>query len=189
MSAVLLGVRWLVFGSVALLAAGALAGMAVQRRLLNPFGRPARAIRDMTDPLLKPIERRLLRGGGNPQNAPWWLMAIAIIGGILVITAVDWITGQVLTLIHAASSGGRGLLWLVIDWSFSLLIFALLVRVIGSWFGIGPYNRWMRPFHTLTEWFLRPLRQFIPPFGPMDITPLVAWLLLIVLRSALLGIL
>jgi len=58
------------------------------------------------------------------------------------------------------------------------LIIALIVRVIGSWFGKGRFNRWMRPAYRLTDWIVEPLRRFVPPIGMIDITPLVAWLLL-----------
>ncbi len=183
------GLRYLVLGAVGLTALAAAGAMAVQRRWLNPFGRPARAVRDLTDPMLKPIERRLLRGGGNPQNAPWWLMAVAIIGGILLLTVTQWLAAQIYALVSAAAHGGRSLLWLIVDWSFSLLMLALVVRVIGSWMGAGRYNRWMRPFYALTEWMLAPLRQVIPALGPFDVTPIVAWFLLILLRRAVLGIL
>jgi YggT family protein len=181
--------RWVVLAAVATTVAAGAAAMAVQRRVLNPFGRPARAIRDATDPFLKPIERRLLRSGGNPQNAPWWLIGAAIVGGILTITLAQWLLAQVSAALHAAQYGGRGVLWLLVDWTFGLLILALIVRVIGSWLGATRWTTWMRPFHWLTEWFLRPLRQVIPPFGPFDLSPLVAWLILMLLRSQVLGIL
>ena len=186
MNAMLLVLRYAVFGVAATALVAALAAMAVQRRTLNPFGRPARVIRGLTDPLLKPFERRLLRGGGNPQNAPWWLVASAVFGGILSITAVEWIVRQVFMLLGAATGGARPILALLIDWTFSLLMLALIVRVIGSWIGATRYTRWMRPFVALTEWFLGPLRSVLPAFGPFDFSPLVAWFLLSLLRSFIL---
>ena len=33
----------------------------------------------------------------------------------------------------------------------------------------------MKPFYAATEWMLAPLRRVIPAFGPLDLTPLVAW--------------
>ena len=73
--------RYAVLAVAGAAALGALAAMAVQSRAINPFGRTARAIRRLTDPLLVPIERRVLRAGGNPQAAPWWLIGIAVVGG------------------------------------------------------------------------------------------------------------
>jgi len=64
-----------------------------------------------------------------------------------------------------------------------LLELALIVRVIGSWFGIGSHVPWMRPFYAMTEWFLAPMRRVIPSLGPIDITPIIAWFVLSLIGS------
>lgn len=184
----LLLVRYTVFGLVALAALGALAAMMVQRRVLSPFGRPARMLRDLTDPFLKPIERRVLRSGGNPQSAPLWLVGGALLAGILAVTAADWVAGEATLLLAAVDGGARSIAWLIADWAFNILMFALIVRVLGSWIGIGQYNKWMRPFYLMTEWLLAPLRRILPPIGMMDFSPLVAWFLLSILRRAVLSL-
>jgi YggT family protein len=175
--------RYAVFAAAALAALGALAAMAVQARTINPFGRAARLIRRATDPVLLPIERRILRAGGTPQSAPWWLIGIAVVGGIVVITAVEWLAGQYLAVEAAASFGPGSVLRLAVDWAFNLVMIALVVRIIGSWLGASRYTRWMRPFVFLTEWMLAPLRRIVPPFGIFDLTPLVAWFLLQLARG------
>ncbi len=184
----LLVVRYTVFALVALAALAALAAMMVQRRVLNPFGRPARLLRDLTDPLVKPIERRVLRAGGNPQSAPLWLIGGALAAGILAVTAADWVAGEATQVMAAVDGGARSIAWLIADWAFNILMFALIVRVLGSWVGIGQYNRWMRPFYLMTEWLLAPLRRILPPIGMMDFSPLVAWFLLSILRRAVLNL-
>jgi len=165
------------------LALGALAAMAVQARSVNPFGRTARAIRSLTDPLLRPIEHRLLRSGGNPQNAPWWLLGGAVGGGIVLVTAVEWLAGQAALLIGAAGAGAGSALAVVVDWAFNLVLLALVIRIVGSWIGASRYAPWMRPFVWATEWLLAPLRRIVPPVGMFDFTPLVAWLLLEFVRG------
>jgi len=182
-------VRWAVLALVGLAAAAALAAMAVQRRLLDPFGAPARTIRRLTDPLLVPIERRLRRSGANPQSAPWWLLGISLVLGILTITIAEWLIGMATAAAHALAAGPRSTLALVVDLAFGLLMLALVVRVIGSWFGATRYTPWMRPFHTATEWMLGPIRRVLPPLGPMDLSPIAAWLLLTLLRPLVLGLL
>jgi YggT family protein len=182
---VLQALRLLVFAAVAAVAAGALAAMAVQRRIVSPFGHPARLVRRLTDPMLRPFERRLIRSGGNPQSAPWWLLGTALVLGIVGLTAAEWVVREAL-LLEAATAGGPRLLALVLlHWAFSLLMIALLLRVIASWFRVSPYARWMRPVVLATEWLLAPLRRVLPALGPFDLSPLVAWFLLSVLRGAL----
>jgi YggT family protein len=175
--------RYAVLATAALAIFGAFAAMAVQARTINPFGRLARAVRGLTDPLLRPIERRILRGGGNPQSAPWWLVGIAVAGGIALVSGVEWVAGQAYTIAAAADAGPGDALRLAVDWAFSLVILALIVRVVGSWIGASRYTRWMRPFVFLTEWLLAPLRRVIPPLGMFDVTPVVAWFLLQLVRG------
>jgi uncharacterized protein YggT (Ycf19 family) len=80
--------RYLVFAAAVVAAIAALAAMAVQTRRVNPFGRAGQVIRRLTDPFLKPIERRLALSGLNPQHAPWWILGITIFAGILLLTLV-----------------------------------------------------------------------------------------------------
>ena len=190
MTADLLGLlRYLVFAAAVVAAAAALAVMAVQTRRINPFGPPARLIRRLTDPLLTPIERRLARSGLNPQHAPWWLVGITIFAGILLLTLVEWAAIQMLVVRSAIQHGGRSVLYIALDWTFGLLALALLVRVITSWIGVSRYNVWMRPVVLATEWLLAPLRRVLPAFGMVDLSPLVAWLLIQVVRAMVLPLL
>ena len=190
MSAGLLNLlRYLVFVAAAVAATAALAAMAVQTRRINPFGRQGQFIRRVTDPLLRPIEQRLARSRLNPQHAPWWLVGITIFAGILLLTLVEWVAIQVLVLRSAIRHGGRSVLYIVLDWTFGLLGLALVVRVIASWIGVSSYSVWMRPFVLATEWFLAPLRRILPPFGMLDLSPLVAWFLIQLVRAMVLPLL
>ena len=84
----------------------------------------------------------------------------------------------------AAGAGSRGVLRLVVQWIFGILQIALFARVIASWFRGSPSRWWVRWSYTLTEPMLRPLRQLIPPVGgTLDLTPLVAYFLLVLLSG------
>lgn len=78
--------------------------------------------------------------------------------------------------------------WLV-NTAFQVIMLALIVRVVASWFGHGPYTRWLRPAYLLTDWLVTPIRRFLPPFGMIDLSPLVAYVALILLRGLLLALL
>lgn len=152
----------------------ALASWAIRTRRINRLTPLGRFLREITDPVILPVERWLLRRGGNPQAAPWWLFIIVLVGGIVLISAAGWIVGQLSVAARAATSP-RGILRLVIYYAGQLLLIALVIRVIGSWFGAGRYNRWIRWTYGLTDWIIVPLRRIIPPLGVIDITPIVAW--------------
>ena len=91
---------------------------------------------------------------------------------------------------QAASAGGaKGLLVLAVDLAFYALVAAIVVRVVASWFGAGEYHRFIRPFYRATEWLIRPIRRVLPPTGMLDLSPLVAYLVLLLGRALLLGFL
>jgi YggT family protein len=77
----------------------------------------------------------------------------------------------------------------VIGWTFTILQLAILLRVIASWVGLSLYSKWLRWVFVLSEPILRPLRQVIPTLGMIDITPLVAYFLLNIISSVLIGML
>ena len=163
---------FLIFAWSALVAVGS---WALRTHRISPFGFWGQRLRKFTDVPVKPIERWLLKRGGNPQQAGWWLLGGSIIGGILVITLSEWILVQAFRITSAGASGPRGLLRLLAYYAVQIVSIALVVRVVGSWFGVDRYNRWMRPAYSLTDWIVNPLRRIIPPLGMIDITPLVAW--------------
>jgi YggT family protein len=86
-----------------------------------------------------------------------------------------------------AGAGPRAWLITLLSWTFTILRFALLVRVIASWFGASLYSKWMRPIVFLTEWLLEPLRRVLPPFGPLDLSPLVAYFILWIAERVIVG--
>ena len=167
--------RYIVFGVFAYASGVALGSWALRSRYLNPFRGVGKLVRRISDPVMKPVERLVVRRGGNPQNAEWWLLGITVLGGILVISLSDWVIGQVTAVNRSVGSGPRGIARVVVYYSMQILTIAILIRVIGSWFGVGRFNRFMRVFYQLTDWIIEPLRKVIPPIGMIDITPIVAY--------------
>jgi YggT family protein len=160
----------------------------VRTRRINPFGPLARFLRQTVDPLIAPVERRVVRAGGVPATAPWWALATIVIGGIVILSLLGFVRGQVLLVASALQTGGRGIYVLLVTWVFAILQIALIVRVISSWIRISPYSPWIRWTFTITEPILRPLRQVVPSIGMIDITPIVAYFLLRLLQWALLNL-
>jgi YggT family protein len=160
---------------------------AVRTRRVSPFSGVARFFRNSIDPLFAPIEHRLVRRGGIPSNAPWWVLAAVVFGGIAIIWLLGFIREQIIAMALATDGGGRGMLRLLVGWAFGALQIALFVRVIASWFQ-ATSSRWIRWAYVLTEPILRPLRRIIPPLGGgLDLSPLVAYLLISLLSSFIVG--
>lgn len=161
----------------------------VRSGTLQPFGPWPRLVRRVSDPLLRPIEQRLARAGGNPQQAPWWILGIVVAGGLVTISLLGGFFRWILTLRAASAAGPNAFLAVIVHLTFSVLMFALLARVIGSWLGIGRYNRWMRPAYLVTDWLVEPIRRHVPPMGFIDISPLVAYLALMLARMVVMNVL
>lgn len=144
-------------------------------RRISPFSGIARFMRKSVDPLIAPIERRVVRAGGLPASAPLWALGVAVLGGIIVLSLLSFTRTQVLAAGAFTRAGPRGVISLLVSWAFQILRIALLVRVISSWVRVSPYSPWIRWSYTLTEPFLRPLRRVVPTIGLIDVTPIIAY--------------
>jgi len=178
--------RYVVLGAFAVSLLVALAGWLVRTRRISPFGAPGRALRAASDPLIRPVETRLVRAGGNPVHAGWWLVVGVAAGGVLVLTLWNWVVRTAYGVSAAFTQGPRGAIALLIVTAYQILIVALVVRVIASWLGFFRYTRWLRPAYALTDWLVEPIRRVLPPMGGLDWSPLAAWLALVVLKQVLL---
>ncbi len=65
------------------------------------------------------------------------------------------------------------------------LAFAIFFRAIASWFPIDRDGPVLRALDAITEPVLDPLRRVIPSIGMIDISPMVAMILLQVMASFL----
>jgi YggT family protein len=175
-----LRVAFLIGGVV--LGAVAAADWAVRTRRLNPFGSIARFLRARVDPQLAGVERRVLRAGGRPTATPLWALMAYVIAAMLVLAGMEMISSLLRQAVMATTVGGAGLLLLAVRWTFGVLTFALLVRVVASWVPSLGASRWVRWSYGATEWMLRPLRGLIPSLGVIDITPIVAYFALQLLQ-------
>lgn len=77
------------------------------------------------------------------------------------------------------------MIWRALDITLVVLELAILTRVLYSWVDPNPYptNEFKRILWAVTDPILEPLRRFVPPVGMIDFTPLVAILVLVLLRS------
>ena len=158
---------------------------AVRTRKISPFNAIARFCRSTVDPLIAPIERKVVRAGGTPASAPLWALAVVVVGGILLLSFLDVLRTQIVLSMIAAQNGSAGIFHLLVSWTFNILKIALIVRVISSWLPISPYSGWVRWSYALSEPILAPLRRIVPNLGGLDITPILAYFLLNIIESVL----
>lgn len=168
--------RPVIFAVGALTAVAAALSYAARTRRISPFSGIARFMRERVDPwLVGPMERRLLRAGGTPASAPWWALAALIVGGLLLLSGLEFLRDQLAMLAFASAAGAGGIAIALVRWVFGILRIALFARVIASWVGGSPYSKWWRWAFVLTEPILAPLRRIVPTIGMIDITVIVAY--------------
>ncbi len=76
---------------------------------------------------------------------------------------------------------------------FTVYLIIFLVRILLSWIPTVPTRRVPRALydfvHQCTDWLLNFFRRFIPPIGILDLSPIVALIVLYILRSLVISLL
>ena len=174
--------RYTVFGLFALSALVAFGSWLVRTRRISPFSAFGRSLRTMTDAIVRPVERRLVRMGGNPVNAGWWLVIIVAAAGVVFISLMGWAVDAFPAAASQVAGGPADSLRLIIEIAYKILFYAIVVRVVASWLGYFQYTRWLRPVYAITDWIVLPMRRVIPPLGMIDLSPFAALIALWLLR-------
>ena len=77
---------------------------------------------------------------------------------------------------------------LLVSIIFNILYFILVIRIIISWVGADPYNEIVRIVYKITDPLLAPFRALPLRLGAIDFTPIVAFLVLSILKSFIVNI-
>ena len=181
--------RVLVVAALVYATAIVITAWAVRNQRISAFAPWPRFVRKMSNPVLRPLERRVVRMGGNPQEASLWLLGIVVVGGLILISLVQWLTGFSFSITALAQSGPRAWVRFMVYGAFSLLMLALFIRVIASWLPISTDSGFIYPVMSLTDWMVVPIRRVLPPTGMIDLSPMVAWLALWLARTLIMEIL
>lgn len=73
---------------------------------------------------------------------------------------------------------------------FDLIFLVLFITILLSWFpSVKWYNEPFRSLRAFSEIFLSPFRKLIPPIGMIDISPIVAFFCLSILRNIIVNFL
>lgn len=175
---------WVLLGAAAI----ALASWSERTRRVNAFGPVARFSRRYADPLIRPIDERVVRFGGTRSSAPWWWAIAVLVAGGGLISLVGFLRSELAMAHYAIGSGAPAVIRLLVSWTFTALQLAVFIRVLMTWVG-GSGSALGRLCYRMTEWMLAPLRRVIPPVGRVDITPIVAWFGLALLQGFVLRVL
>ena len=155
---------------------------------LNPFGWISRTLRRLSDGFIVPVRGGLRGFGMDPKFAPLVVILISILLGYFILQLVGTIATTLVGVLLGVQSGAViSVLGFILYGLLSIYILLIIIRIVFSWAMISYTNRIMRFLVDATEPLLGPLRRMIPPLGWIDISPLVAFLILWLFQAAIAG--
>lgn len=132
------------------------------------FGNPlTQFVLKVTNPLVIPLRRMVppVRGLDTATLIVVLLLELIVTLGLIKLTCAgnpDVIQLVSLTVLR--------LIYLVLR----IYLFVILIYVLLSWINPGGYHPVAHLLHSIAEPVLRPFRNFIPPIGGIDLSPLFA---------------
>ena len=130
-----------------------------------------------TQPLLKPL-RRIIPGFGGLDLAS---LTLAILVQLVLMVLVILIAGA-----NPAAVGLQLLVWAIIAVTslfLKIFFFAMIISVILSWVAPGSTSPGAELVNQITEPALAPFRRFLPSMGGLDISPILAFMVIQLIQS------
>jgi YggT family protein len=134
------------------------------------------------------MRRGLMGFGIDPKYSPVVVILIAILLGWFVLQLAETLAYTAAGLLNSVRHGAMvSALGFIIYGAVSLYIIFIFMRIVFSWGMVSYSNRIMRFLVKTTEPLLGPLRRIVPPLGMLDISPIVAFLILWLFQQAIAG--
>jgi YggT family protein len=124
-----------------------------------------------TQPLLKPLRRIIPSLFGLDMSSLVLAIIVQMILMALTLLLAYGTTGDPLHLLIWALIGVTALF-------LNIFFYALIISVILSWVAPGSHNPGAQMVNQITEPLLAPLRRILPSLGGLDISPILAFMVL-----------
>lgn len=159
---------------------------------LNPFGTLAYHVLRLTEPMIAPLRRNPLGMHAGKDLAPILLVILVIIIAYFLLGLLGqfhevtylMLNGMSLILKGESLQGMWRCVGAVVLGALALVTTCIVVHVVFSWVGVYG-NRLSRFVMRMSEPVLGPFRRMIPPVGVIDISPLIAIMILSLLSEAI----
>ena len=182
----LLFVTWAIQAAIVAVIALMILRLIVDGLDLNPFGWIHRTVRRLSDGLVYPVRSGLIRAGFEPKFAPLVVILAVIVLGYFVIWLATTLAVTVVGVITSARNAAFiAVLGHILYGLLTIYILLISARIVFSWGRVSYGNRIMRFLVDTTEPLLGPLRRALPPLGWIDISPIVAILIVWFVRAAI----
>jgi len=124
-----------------------------------------------TQPLLKPLRRLIPSLAGLDTASLVLAIAVQLLLMGLILLLTFGVLGNPLQLLIWALIG-------VVALFVKIFFFALLISVILSWVAQGSQNPAVELINQICEPLLKPIRGILPSMGGLDLSPIVAFVVL-----------
>lgn len=180
--------NWIVTAIIVAVIALMVVRLIVDAMDLNPFAWTSRTVRRLSDGFVVPVRGGLRGFGVDPKFAPLVVILLVILLGFFILQLVGTIATTIAGILTSLQAGAPvAVLGFILYGLLSLYILLIMIRIIFSWGMVSYTNRIMRFLVDVTEPLLAPLRRVIPPLGWLDISPIVAFLILWLFQAAVAG--
>ncbi|MEE9614707.1 MAG: YggT family protein [Thermodesulfobacteriota bacterium] len=78
-----------------------------------------------------------------------------------------------------------GALTIVIQWALTIYLYVIIARAVISWVNPDPYNPIVQFLHRATDPVLYQIRKRVPMMGGVDISPIIAIMIIFFLQAFL----
>jgi YggT family protein len=144
----------------------------VRADFYNPV---SQAIAKITNPVLVPL-RRVIPGFGGFDIASLVLLFLVM---MLATFVLGLLHGGIVPLLYLALWAPLGIVSLFLKF----YLFAIVISVVLSWVAPGNPSPVIYLLHQLIEPVMGPFRRIIPPLGPVDITPMIVMLAILIAQE------
>lgn len=128
------------------------------------------AIVTVTNPPLKPLRRIIPAVGKIDTSSLVLMLVLQVISSYLIFFLLGVGPNFSGVLVSASAE--------LINKAIYLFIFAIIIQIVVSWISPGTYNPIIGVIDTLTAPIMRPARNAVPPIGGIDLSPMLALIVL-----------
>ena len=139
----------------------------VRADFYNPL---CQAIVTVTNPPLKPLRRIIPAVGKKDTSSLVLMLVLQVISSYLIFFLLGVGPNFSGVLVSASAE--------LINKAIYLFIFAIIIQIVVSWISPGTYNPIIGVIDTLTAPIMRPARNAVPPIGGIDLSPMLALIVL-----------
>ena len=150
----------------------------LQASRANFYNPLSQAVVKGTDPVCRPL-RLVLKPLGTLDLASLvvaWLIGILGTMVLVALTAPEFVLSSYVLIAGTVKA---------VSVLLQFYFFAIIIMVLASFIAPGNYNPALELIQQLLEPVIGPIRRVIPALGPIDISPMVVFMIIYVLQTLL----